>query len=278
VLGVCLRGLYDLVKFPVAVYGGQKFEHVGNMTSPQFYLMGIVLLLGIRTFRPQVLGKAFWFCPPLIVTGLLLHQKRGVWLASMVTIGLWTVWMRYWKILITMAVLAGLSLFLPFVQVRLNRLIEVIQPTHGGRMVLWTQVAPRLLPEYPWGMGYNGSTYEDFREALPKDIHMEEGLRHLHNNFLQIRLELGWHGVMFWTLWMGSVLWIGFARYPKQNAALRYTVAFAFLGLMLNGLVEYNFGDSEVLKAYLVLFGLLDVFRMKVESQKTPKAQKGAVA
>jgi hypothetical protein len=39
-------------------------------------------------------------------------------------------------------------------------------------------------------------------------------------------------------------------------------VAFALLALLINGMVEYNFGDSEILKLYLVLFGLIDVFGM----------------
>lgn len=258
--GVCARGLVDLVEFPIEVFVHEvEFVDVGNMTSPQFYLAGLMTLLGLRAYRKGALGVWFWVALPLIVTGLLLHQKRGVWLASLVAVGLWTLWMRYWKFLGAMCVMAALSLLFPFVQQRLTHLQEVIQPTHGGRMILWTQVAPRLFEEYPWGMGYNGSNYEDFREILPREYHMEVGLRHLHNNFLQIRLELGWHGVIFWTLWMGATLWTGFRKIPIEDRALRQTVAFVLLGLLLNGLVEYNFGDSEILKLYLVLFGLLDV-------------------
>jgi len=262
--GVCLLGVYDLIRFPLEIRGGTAFEDVGNMTSPQFYLVGLMLLLGLRAYRPERLGRWFWICLPLITTGLLLHQKRGVWLATAATVGLWTLWSRRWKTLAVLGVAGCLALTLPFVQARLHRLQEVIQPTHGGRMILWTQVAPRILPEYPWGMGFNGSTYEDFREVLPDDYHMEVGLRHLHNNFLQIRLELGWHGVVWWTLWMAAVLWIAFRPgAPGEEPLLRGAVAFAVLGLLINGLVEYNFGDSEVQKMYLVLFGLLDVFAMR---------------
>jgi len=33
-------------------------------------------------------------------------------------------------------------------------------------------------------------------------------------------------------------------------------------------MVEYNFGDSEILKCYLVLFGLIDVFgKTAIEEQ-----------
>lgn len=280
VAGVCLLGLYDLVNFPLEIRAGRSFEDVGNMTSPQFYLAGLIVLLCLWAHRRAALGNWFWFCLPLITIGLLAHQKRGVWLACLVTVGLWTLWGRRWKTLATLAVLGCIALTLPFVQARLHRLIEVIQPTHGGRMILWTQVAPRLLPEYPRGMGFNGSTYEDFRGALPSKYHMEEGLSHLHNNFLQIRLELGWHGLAFWTVWMGAMLWTAFR--PMEGEAsgearlLRGAAAFTLLGLLLNGLVEYNFGDSEVQKLLLVLFGLLDVFpRMKKGGFRTSEVERG---
>jgi O-antigen ligase len=267
--GVCLRGLYDLVKFPVEIFGqGVDFEHVGNMTSPQFYLMGLMLLLGLRAFRPEWLGRGFWWMLPLVLNGFLLHQKRGVWLAGLVVIGLWTLWMRHWKILLGLTAVAVLAAMLPFVQHRLERLQEVVGRNHGGRSTLWLEVAPRLIPEYPWGMGYNGTTYEDFREAIPSEVHLEKGLRHLHNNLLQIRLELGWQGLTLWTLWMATALWAAFRRSPSPDAALRHTLGFALLALLLNGMVEYNFGDSEILKTYLVLFGMLDVFGC-------PKAQAG---
>ncbi|MGA0333798.1 MAG: O-antigen ligase family protein [Kiritimatiellia bacterium] len=259
VLGVSFLGVYDLVMFPLKIRGGMAFEDVGNMTSPQFYLVGIMIWLGLISLNRERVSRWWWICLPFLLTALLLHQKRGVWLASAATIGLWTLWNRRWKTLGLLALMGGLALTLPFVQARLHRLTEVIQPTHGGRMILWTQVAPRLIQEYPWGMGYNGSKYEDFREILPPEYHMEVGLRHLHNNFLQIRLELGWQGVLWWTFWMGWVFWKAFRRGPPDLRELRGAVAFAFLGLFLNGLVEYNFGDSEVLKMYLVIFGLIDV-------------------
>jgi hypothetical protein len=61
---------------------------------------------------------------------------------------------------------------------------------------------------------------------------------------------------------MLRVLWTAFRRHPRTDAALRHTLGFALLALLLNGMVEYNFGDSEILKTYLVLFGLIDVFRL----------------
>jgi O-antigen ligase len=257
--GVTLLGLYDFVDFPLQIRAGEKFVDVGNMTSPQFYMVGIMLWLGLLGSKCTTAHKWFWICLPIMGAGLLIHQKRGVWLACAVAIGCWTLWTRKWKILIGMAVLGGIALTFPFVQDRLEHIKEVIQPTHGGRMILWNEVAPRMFEEYPMGMGFNGSKYEDFREVLPSKYHMEAGLRHLHNNFLQIRLELGWQGVLFWTAWMAWILFRAFRSAWGGAAEVTVAVAFALLALHLNGIVEYNFGDSEVLKVFLLLFGCVDV-------------------
>jgi O-antigen ligase len=260
IAGVAILGLHDAVDFPLQVRGGEKFVDVGNMTSPQFYMVGILLWLGMLGTQWRKLPAWFWYCIPLLAGGLLIHQKRGVWLATMAAVGLWTLWSRRWKLMALGIVLAGVSLTFPFVQDRLASLREVIQPTHGGRMVLWNEVAPQMFEAYPWGMGYNGSKYEDFREILPDEIHMEVGLRHLHNNFLQIRLELGWPGALFWSAWMIWILFRAFQCAGKDQPAAT-AVAFALLALNLNGLVEYNFGDSEVLKLFLLLFGCVDVMQ-----------------
>jgi hypothetical protein len=259
VTGVCLKGIMDLFRFPYHLWKGVRFEDIGDMSSPQFYLVGLMIWLGLLSAKSFQKTRIFWWALPIVVAGILAHQKRGVWLAVAVTVFLWAVWNRRWKTLVTLIAVAGLSLTLPFVQTRLNRLREVIEPTHGGRMILWTQVSPRMFEKYPWGMGYNGSTYEDFREVLPRKYHLEPRLRHLHNNFLQIRLEMGWTGVLWWGAWMTVAAYKGFKPAGGGMNAMQMAVAFGFLGLFLNGLVEYNFGDSEVMKLYLILLGMVDV-------------------
>jgi O-antigen ligase len=260
IVGVSLLGLHDFIDFPLQIRSGEAFVDVGNMTSPQFYMVGIMLWLGLLGSKNTTVHRWFWICLPVMTAGLLIHQKRGVWLACAAAVGIWTLWTRKWKVLLGLVVLGAVALTFPFVQTRLHQLTEVVQPTHGGRMVLWNEVAPRMFEAYPKGMGYNGSRYEDFREILPADIHMEVGLRHLHNNLLQIRLELGWPGVMFWSAWM---LWVLFRAFRNtghgSDTGATVAVAFALLSLQLNGLVEYNFGDSEVLKVFLFLFGCVDV-------------------
>jgi O-antigen ligase len=231
------------------------------MAPPQFYWMGLILALGLAERAGGRLRGLLWMAAGWSVLGLLAHQKRGMWFAAVLALGAWALWSRRWKLIAVLGAAAALALCLPFVQKRLSDLPDHLQTSHGSRMVLWREVAPRLIRAHPFGMGYNGTTYADFREVLPPSLHLEPGLRHLHNNFLQILVELGWHGLLWWSVWMGAVLWMALRRRDAEEAALQGAVGFAFFGLLLNGLVEYNFGTSEVLKLYLILFGLIEVWR-----------------
>ena len=261
VAGTGVLALYDLVRVPLEMRSGTPLFHTGNMASPQIYMVALFLTLGLRTSGGGLKHRLlFVACAGVAVVGMLLHNKRGVWLACMLAAGGWVVWTRQWRVLVAMVLLGVAAVSLPSVRMRLSELREVVQPTHGGRMVLWREVAPRILPQYPWGMGYNVTTYEDFREVLPDNIHLEVGLRHLHNNLLQIRLELGWQGLVWWMAWMGWAVFIALRPAPPEGRLLRSGVSFALCGLLANGLVVYNFGTTESFMMYMSLLGMLDVF------------------
>jgi len=259
--GAAIMAVYDMIRIPLEMRAGTPFFHTGSMVSPQLYMVALFLLLALRAEKQSPNRPVFILFCLLCVAGMFLYNKRGVWLACLLVLPVWTLWSRQWKTMVFMALLGSLALSLPSVRGRLADLREVVNPQHGGRMVLWREVAPRLIPKHPFGMGYNASRPEDFREVLPRKIHIEPGLKHLHSNPLQIRLETGWHGLIFWALWMLHTLTRGFRKEPRDLRLFRGGAACAFLALLLNGMVEYNFGTSEILMVYLILIGTLSYFQ-----------------
>jgi hypothetical protein len=82
---------------------------------------------------------------------------------------------------------------------------------------------------------------------------------HLHDNALQIAAERGLPALAFW-LWLMAAL-IGAAlheaRRPAREARFCGTAALgALVTLLVAGIFEYNFGDSEVLMFALILAAL----------------------
>jgi len=115
---------------------------------------------------------------------------------------------------------------------------------------------------------------------------MPDTHRHLHNNGLNIAVETGWLGIFAWAWWMLALVLAGAKHYLSQAKNGNFlTHIFSFLrskdyrnrellgcelttlmlassaalfGWQLAGLVEFNFGDSEIrLLAYLVIGFLL---------------------
>lgn len=295
VIGMSLMAVYDLVRMPLeireqvaALHHESETEpsaealrktvsralfHAGNMASPQLYMIAFFFLLGLKSETGSPKTKWFLLLCILSIAGLLLHNKRGVWIATMLIFPVWTLWSRQWKNIPVMMLVALFALALPSVRERLTDLRDVVNVEHGSRMVLWTEVAPRLYQLHPFGMGYNGSRFEDFREVLPRGTHLEIGLTHLHSNPLQILLELGWHGLIIWILWMIYYLRKAIRPLPRELRLLRGSVACAFLALLVNGLVEYNFGTSSIFMMYMVLFGILESFSPNTRHECIPRPE-----
>ncbi len=255
--GLSVRGLYDVIRVPVEVLAqGHDLFGTGNMRDPQMYLAGLCLVFALWLCPTRIPRPLLWVVTILTAAGLVLHFKRGAWLACLLALALMGLASRRWKHLLILAACVAALLALPQARERLGELSREWSMESGGRLALWTRVAPALLTAHPLGIGYSGTQESDFSGY---GVRIEQGLNHLHNNVLQMALELGPLGLIAWLSWMGAVCWLGLARYraDPQNGWLALGAWGAFCGLMINGWVEYNFGDSEILMLLWFLLGLM---------------------
>lgn len=268
VAGTTLRSLYDLVAIPLAL------RHVpagvapsfwlysqGDMRTPQFYMAALCFLMA--GVRPAWTAGRRWtktLATLLNAGGLVIHFKRGVWGAFAGAATILVAAGRRWRALAALAAVAAVLICLPPARERMATLL-VDFAKQGSRMELWTKAAPRLIAKNPQGMGLaamkNRDLYRYVRVIEPK-------LNHLHSNALQITVELGWAGLAVWLAWMTVVLRL-LARAHRRLAArdpggpgarLALGAFAAFCGLLINGLVEYNFGTGLILILFAVLMGI----------------------
>jgi O-antigen ligase len=89
----------------------------------------------------------------------------------------------------------------------------------------------------------------------------------MHNNVLQIAAETGIPGLILWLWFMLRIAWDSVCGYRQANGksfvgtdSLRLealtassSALAAWVALMVAGLTEYNFGDSEILTFYLFI-------------------------
>ncbi|MFH1026965.1 MAG: O-antigen ligase family protein, partial [Pseudomonadota bacterium] len=262
-VGTTALGLFDVVRVIVQVRRGVELYDTGNMRDPQMYMVSLCFLIALLI---QQMGKRVnrLAAPALLVNliGIVLHFKRGVWFAFALAAGVMGLLTRRLWIVVLIVLCAVSLLIIPQTRERLHMLKKEWSIGQEGRYALWTQVAPSLLREYPQGMGFGAVKHEDF---LKYTRYVQPKLNHLHNNVLQVAVELGWAGLAVWMFWMSVALWMLYSAYDRARVGhdLMAWVALgafgAFCGLMFDGMVEYNFGDSEILMLICYLMGLTSI-------------------
>jgi O-antigen ligase len=264
--GATVQAAYDTVRVPLrAVFlplggeGAMTLYDLGNMRDPQMFTAAILLGLAMM-LAGSVPENARWLWVVVLfnASGLVLHFKRGAWLSFLLSALLLAFASGRRRILLAVGAIAALVLLLPPVQTRLGQLREEFSVKPGGRYALWTRVAPELIRAHPLGMGWKAPRHEDFTSF---GVPVQEKLNHLHNNALQIVLETGWAGLTAWLVWMLATFGVmaGAVRSAGGRQEVRGVALGALAGftaLMLNGVVEYNFGDGEIFMLMCLLMGL----------------------
>ncbi|MFO7869941.1 MAG: O-antigen ligase family protein [Kiritimatiellia bacterium] len=248
----------------------------GSMTDGQMLVAGIIAVLGViytaRTERKRYGGWIVLLA--ILAAGMIVNFKRGSWICACVAAAGFMAAKGNWKYLFVGALIAAAAALLPPVRYRLSS----ISSDSRGRIVMWTKAAPGLMREHPWGVGYGALNNEMMRRHAPN---VEPDRNHLHSNIFQILVETGWPGLGVWSLWMAVVL-IESLRFCRKGDSIEESIhptldpvltvltpeerfsagsnnalvlLFVLLGLLMNGLIEYNFGDTEIMVVYSFVMG-----------------------
>ncbi|NLF22754.1 MAG: O-antigen ligase family protein [Lentisphaerae bacterium] len=255
---------------------GQELIHQGSLVDGQRLMIGLVgavaLVMGslalarAGTRRFEVVlrpdrspagdagGWRFAFPPwPIMIGGLALAEiivlKRGSWLSTLAVLGALLARRVSWKWLaLGVLILLGVAVGVAPVRQRLMHIKTECRADSGGRLAMWTRVAPHLLRQYPQGIGFRAMTSERMRAIDPR---IEPDRDHLHSNLVEMAVSLGWAGLALYLVWMGFLF-----RDAWQADAAPSPLFWMLLALFLNGWVEYNFADGEIVLLYGLLGGL----------------------
>lgn len=191
------------------------------------------------------------FSIALLIAALLVNLKRGPWFGVLIA-GLFLAFSYSRRLAFALIALAVfLSCTIPPIRDRL-----LVSYDHftiaGGREEMW-EIGIELAAKYPMGIGFrNAQIMQELDPTIPPSH------RHFHNNLLNILVETGWLGLGVYLWWLLTVFKV--ALRSMRNAPAPLGIAFvtaALLSWQLAGIVEYNFGDSEVYLCGLIALGLL---------------------
>lgn len=216
--------------------------------------------------RPSEIGRRSYVLPllPCALAGIaiaeLLVLKRGSWFSTLAVVGLLLIRRISWKWLAAGgAILLAIALLVAPVRTRLADIPKEFDPDRGGRATMWLGIAPALVQNHPWGIGFRSlepsedSPYsmQAIADRYDIDVQIEKNRDHLHSNLVEMTTSLGWEGLLLYLVWMG-VIFSDALRGGKETSP----VFWAIFALFLNGFVEYNFADAEIIIMLGVLAGL----------------------
>ena len=266
--GCAVLGVKDLVVYPILAWRKPLPDYLtalidkGSMTDGQMLMLGVVgtvliLLMAVKERR----SMPWWWWVILLaqVAGLVINFKRGSWFCAMILIGIAVLLQLRWRAWVVMASLLVIFFALPPVQTRMLQLKREFNVEGGGRLTMWFKIAPALIRDHPAGIGFGCLTNEKMKQVFR---HVEPNRNHLHANWAQVLVETGWAGLALYLVWMVKMLLnnLAWVRRLRTATAAERGVAWVALsilaGLLLNGLVEYNFGDTELMFIYAVIMGL----------------------
>ena len=236
------------------------------MTYSGLLMLALVILVAYALrFR---LKRQVWVIPAFacIFPALLFSQTRSSWMGAMAGIAVLILLWRPRAIAVLVFLVLALYLLSPdMIKERFRSGLDPSDPNTRNRIELF-QTSMRVIRDHPWlGVGPKNVKHEALkyrgRNEFPDWMY-----QHMHNNILQIAAETGIVGLALWLWFMLRLAWDALgtyrralrdASYPggerlRREAAMISSAALgSWAALVVAGMFEYNFGDSEVLLLFL---------------------------
>jgi putative inorganic carbon (HCO3(-)) transporter len=213
-----------------------------------------------------------------ILAAIAFSLTRNVWLGIAAALGLFLIFFkpRYFLVLAPLLLILVL-LAPPAVKSRVLSIVDLHDRSNRDRIYM-VYSGLKIFQDRPWtGVGSNNiekviaGNENRYRHPLAEQINP-----HLHNNFLQILAERGIFALASFTLACVFII-LQLLKLLKVRSgewrAVTAGVLFAFVGFLVAGLFEYNFGDSEI-KFILFYFLSLPFLNLKGEEHVPNEADR----
>jgi len=231
-----------------------------------FIFFFVIMFLGKNKKQSLVISGAL----AVMLTAIVFSLTRSAWLGIGGALLMFLIFFRakYFLVLAPLALILVLLAPLP-VKNRILSIVDLHDKSNLDRIHM-VHSGFKIFQDYPWtGVGSNNiekviaGNEKRYRHPLAEKINP-----HLHNNFLQILAE---RGIFALASFLMACLFIILQLLKLLKArtgdwrAITAAVFFAFIGFLIAGMFEYNFGDSEI-KFILFYFISLPFLNLKEEA------------
>ena len=280
-IGICVAASFVVNGLAIIaqgiVYGNMRADGFSfSMTSGGFLSMllpalAVLLMSGRLDARYRIPAAA-----TLLVgcAALLFNGTRGAWVAVPIDVLVCAALLVRDKKRLLAGMLAAVVVFgtvfalSPALSSRFASIGDTKMQSNSERFLLWTSAAHMFTDHPVLGIGYAGfeAAYHE-QYILPEAKERELG--HAHSNVMQMLGECGAVGLAALLFWWGACLSYGIRAWRTAQHIAGLLLPAVLLGLILQGLTEYNMGNSSVMKLHWLLMGLcLQWLRLDLDGRR----------
>jgi O-antigen ligase len=255
-------GIVDYLSHPFGVDGRTRGTLSHYMTMGGLLMFAASLSVSLALFAKAGGWRAvfLWVCAAANTACLAVTFTRSAWIGFLAAVVTIFAFKRRVLLLVLPVVLVLFYVTAPGgFQERIQSMVDPSHPANVERTHMW-RAGLEIFKDHPLagvGLMDQSELYEQYRSSEARESH-----GHFHNIFVQVAAARGILGLaaFVYLLWaMGAAILRGrrAAQSVSPFANALATGAFgAYLGFILSGLFEWNFGDSEVIMVVYFLVGL----------------------
>lgn len=239
------------------------------MTFAGYFCVFLPVLL-VCFFEKNILGKFRYVSGILFLLGciaLFYNGTRGAWLALapvILFIGIYYMLQnkRYMVLGLVFLIASGCVLMNNdrFIK-RISSVTNVTTDTSNTERLLMWESAFNMVKDNPVlgvGLGQYKDNYQK-KYILPEA--KQPYLSHAHSNYMQMLAENGILGFLGFIGFVGYILIKNIVDFFDRRCPFSLIIACSTTALMLQGVTEYNFGNSAVVKIFWLILGCILVMK-----------------
>ncbi len=279
---------YVVADSPLDARAHGSFSH--HMTFTGLLLLAGFLVVPLLSLRPRGKDWLWWALAVLAPLALVASLTRSAWLAMIPGAVVVLAFRRPRWLLALPVALAVLFFAVPQVRSRALSILDTRGDYSNVQRLSMVPTGLRMVAQHPWfGLGSRDQVtahYVEFESdpptpppALPGGPIPQpyEVPLHLHNNVLEIAAERGLPALLAWLaalLVYFREIWRHLRRRPARENTLEQNLVLGSLAACVAslsmGMLEYNFGDSEVSILFLLALSVPFVLRCPAPEAGSP--------
>ncbi|CUH94496.1 hypothetical protein P22_0562 [Propionispora sp. 2/2-37] len=243
------------------------------------YLLQMIPLLLVFFIEDQTLPRKYRTLFGIVLgvstVALLFNGTRGAWIAVSLTLffyGLLNIKRnpKYLFGFIALLMIIGIIAFnVPSLKHRIDSIVDKHYQSNSERLLMWHSAWNMFLDHPITGVGI-GNYEKAYQEQYISPDAKERKQSHAHNNFLQVLADRGIIGFLGFIYLFGYILYSSYRNYSKTKNLWAIGIFLVTVSLLLQGLTEYNAGNSAVTRMYWFLIGLsFSAMNSEYESRKS---------